>query len=114
MSRHYIELPSTLPFKTVGIVCGYDRAPHRHFFLNVCESLDSEHMDEPLWASMLDSELDHVVSVDGFDQKLASMGITLPDTVKLALQADFFSNAINQETWWEPDGTMSHGYGDEI
>lgn len=107
MSRHYIELPSTLGEGTAGVVCGYDRAPLRHFFCNVGLSLRSEHIDEPVWASILDSQHEWVQHVGGFDQKLATMGITLPESLKLALQDDYDENVGNREVWWNGDGTKA-------
>lgn len=105
MSRHYIVLPAALPGGSAGIVCGYDRAPFTHFFLNVSESLSDDHIDEPIWASMFDEHLGNVQSVNGFDAKLASMGITLPESVKRSLQQDYDANVGNREVWWNSDGT---------
>lgn len=110
MSRHYIILPAsqeTLGFANVAVICGYDRLPHRHFFCNVSESLSADHIDEPIWASMLDSQLDHVTTADGFDVKLASMGITLPQAYKDELVLDWSNEPQNREVWWEPDGTIN-------
>lgn len=116
MSRHYIVLPASAPVReagktrslqTVAVISGYDRMPHRHFFCNVSESLSVDHIDEPIWASMLDSQLDHVTSADGFDVKLSSMGITLPQAYKDELARDWSNEPLNREVWWEPDGTIA-------
>lgn len=115
MSRHYIILPAgaqvheagiTRRIQSAAVICGYDRFPHQHFFCNVSESLNSDHIDEPIWASILDAHLDHVTSADGFDAKLASMGITLPQAYKDELVRDWSSEPKNREVWWEPGGTI--------
>lgn len=105
MSRHYIVLPAALAAGSVGIVCGYDRAPFTHFFLNVSDSLSAEHIAEPVWASMFDTHYDSVQCVNGFDAKLASFGITLPESVKLSLQQDYDNDVVDREVWWNSDGT---------
>lgn len=115
MSRHYIELPANAQVAEAGqvrtlskaaVICGYDRLPHRHFFCNVSESLNPDHIDEPVWASMLDPLLDHVTSVDGFDGKLADMGITLPEAYKAELLRDWSNEPGNREVVWEQNGTI--------
>lgn len=62
MSRHYIVLPAKIDAQIDGqarkltsatIICGFDKFPTRHFFCNVSESLIPEHVDEPIWASVL-------------------------------------------------------------
>lgn len=116
MSRHYIVLPAsaqvreagkTCSLNTVAVIFGYDRLPQRHFFCNVSESLSPDNIDEPIWASMLDLQLDHVTSADGFDVKLASMGITLPQACKDELVRDWSNEPQNREVWWEPDGSIN-------
>lgn len=118
MSRHYIVLPATInleedaPSRTLSsaaVICGYDRLPIRHFFCNISESLIHDHVDEPVWASMLDPALDAVTDADGFDAKLASMGITLPAAVKNELRSDWATEPRNREVYWKPDGTIDRG-----
>ena len=74
MSRHYIVLPAKIDAQIDGqarkltsatIICGFDKFPTRHFFCNVSESLIPEHVDEPIWASVLDFNFDNVTSVNG-------------------------------------------------
>lgn len=118
MSRHYILLPATINAQVDGqqhnlssaaVICGYDRAPHRHFFCNVSETLSPIHIDYPVWASMFDPSLDAVTSADGFDDKLASMGITLPLAYKNELRRDWSAEPVNREVYWKPDGTIDGG-----
>jgi hypothetical protein len=106
MSQHKIDLPSNLPLGRAGVVCGYDRWPTGHFFCNVCVSLNSDDLDEPLWASILDQDFMHVSSPDGFDAKLATYGITLPDAYKLELRADWSNKSMSREAVWSSDGRM--------
>lgn len=115
MSRHYIVLPAKIDAQIDGqarkltsatIICGFDKFPTRHFFCNVSESLIPEHVDEPIWASVLDFNLDNVTSVNGFDSKLASMGVTLPASYKDALLSDWSQGRMKNEVHWNPDGTI--------
>lgn len=103
MSRHHIELPvsGSDTSQTVGVVCGYDRHPYEHFYCNVSESLASDHMNEPIWSSLLDCEHDRVTQVDGFDAKLASMGITLPVVIKMNLADDWAAKDMSRISRWE-------------
>lgn len=111
MSRHYIELPAALAAGMAAVVCGYDRLPRAHYFCNVSESMEADHIDEPLWASIFDSNLMFVTDADGFDSKLASMGITLPESVKDALREDWESETINRVVFWKTDGTVDRDCG---
>lgn len=106
MSRHLIELPTTLPSETAGVVCGYDRHPHEHFYCNVSESLESDHIDEPLWASFLVAGFECITSPDGFDAILASMGIELPKAYKQALAADWSAKNMRRTAYWSAAGTI--------
>lgn len=115
MSRHYIVLPAKITAQIDGqartltsaaVICGYDRLPHRHFFCNVSQSLFPDHIDEPVWASMFDPELDAVTSPEGFDAKLACMGITLPMAYKDHLRDDWTAEPGNLEVYWNADGTI--------
>ncbi|MFL1449412.1 hypothetical protein ACI77O_13525 [Pseudomonas tritici] len=108
MSRHYIELPTNSGNGSgkLGIVCGYDRHPNEHFYCNVSESLSSNDIDWPIWASCLDDHLHSVTEPDGFDQKLADMGVTLPVAVKQAMHEDWTSKNMVRESRWESSGDM--------
>lgn len=109
MSRHQVELPVGGPdtSQTIGVVCGYDRHPHEHFFCNVSVSLASDHIDEPIWSSILDDEHDRVSQPDGFDDKLAAMGITLPVFIKEALAEDWVAKDMRRDCRWEPNGELT-------
>ncbi|NVL48688.1 hypothetical protein F2S72_01600 [Pseudomonas syringae pv. actinidiae] len=115
MSRHYIVLPvannecQIHTLTSAAVVCGYDRLPNPHYFCNVSESLNCEHIDEPIWASILDPGLSAVTSADGFDKKLASMGIALPLALKDELRRDWSTGTVNREVYWRPDGTIERG-----
>jgi hypothetical protein len=89
-----------------GIVCGYDRWPSEHFFCNVCASLSADDTDEPLWASIFDNDLSRVSSADGFDMKLSSFGITLPDVIKAALRSDWSAQEMKRELVWNSAATI--------
>ncbi|MPQ69362.1 hypothetical protein [Pseudomonas sp. MWU12-2323] len=106
MSQHKVELAANLPSGKAGVVLGYDRWPHEHFFCNVCASLGVDDTDEPLWASIFDQELDHVTNVDGFDVQLAEYGITLPKAMKSELRTDWARKEMHRDVIWKADGTI--------
>ena len=106
MSRHLIELPANLPAGNAGVVCGYDRHPYEHFYCNVSESLTSDHIDEPIWASILSDGFECITNPDGFDEILASMGIKLPLAYKQALAADWTASDMRRAVQWSASGAI--------
>lgn len=108
MSRHYILLPTNLATGTAGIVCGYDRHPVEHYFLNICASLDDEDQDDPLWASILVEEHRLATVVDTFDGVLGNYGVVLPQAFKEALREEWNTKPMRRVVHWNSDGTIDY------
>ncbi|MCF5381904.1 hypothetical protein GIW05_00005 [Pseudomonas syringae] len=108
MSRHYILLPAKLPSGTAAIVCGYDRHPAEHYFLNICASMSDDDLAEPLWASILVEDYSVATVIDSFDGMLVNYGIVLPEAYKDALREEWNTKPMRRVVHWNSDGTIDH------
>lgn len=109
MSRQSILLPSTIsaPAAAHGetstsalVVCGFDRLPYKHLFCTVFDPSRPDSEEEPVWLSILDEAYSRVTTPDGFDTKLAELGITLPPQFKAALQEDWMNADMSRVKHW--------------
>lgn len=101
MSQHYFNT-LTQDGEPVSVLMGWDR-PLGHFFLVVEKDTDD---DEYLYSNLDDPQALFNRPLSYYREKLAILGIDVPDSMFVEIERDKAMNTGNRYVWHRPDGTF--------